>query len=189
MATRLADSLKKSTQIIRMQYYKLRNVMIGIFCLQIVYGVTLMQFFIYLTKQYHLEDQYILQILYLAFCFSYMIINRIIVKAFGQIDKEFKNNLFNASNISKQIVNKIDWTDFRKRNENDNTRIHLLSSVEEFYRLGNLKFMPMMNPHSYYGIVWKSIFSLNLFILTVLIAETGFILFYIIKSFITNYIE
>ncbi len=77
--------------------------------------------------------------------------------------RHFKEEYNTALELSNEIVDTADWTNFRKRQETDNKRIQVRDAVEDFYDLRNLKFFPYHTDSSKFRtchLVYKLLYSI-----------------------------
>lgn len=89
--------------------------------------------------------------------------------------ERYKSIYDRAQKISDQIVDKADWTNFRKRELHNPRRTQVIETVQEFYKIRNKRFFPYYTIHSYYSLIQKMMLfvtSMNLIGIFILIFFT-----------------
>lgn len=83
-----------------------------------------------------------------ALFLSNLLINKLIKHTVSKFLKQYKE----ASKICNEIVDLVDWSNFRKRAAEDSKRIKAENAVDRFYRLREYKLFPKNTERSSFGI-------------------------------------
>lgn len=121
---------------------------------------------------------------YLSVIFVYKLI-------FIPVIEKYKSSYNTALQICNQIVDKADWSNFRKRELSNNRRSQVIETVEEFYSIRNKHFFPYQTINSYYPHIKRIIASLNILILIEIMTISIFTIFpslyFNIKDYLATY--
>jgi hypothetical protein len=92
-------------------------------------------------------------------------INKLLARKLHVLLKSFTAEYEKAFTICNQIVDTTDWTSFRKRELENNTKSRALQIVESFYELRTKRLAPIPTASSIYNKVYLAHVIMSLFIM------------------------
>ena len=95
----------------------------------------------------------------------YTAIHVLFKRVYNPILTEFRKIYQEAQHLSDLIVDEADWSNFRKRDLENNTRSQAINTVEELYYIRNKRFFPTYTLRSFYPAISNLLRVLNILIL------------------------
>lgn len=181
--------LSTYNKILRKKYAKLRfTLILQVILLFVVYlgaAIFIRKYYLFILDS---KEEYIPLITTISCFIALRFIYRNVL---NPVISEYRKIFRAAQQISDNIVDTADWSNFRKRELQDNTRIHAITAVEEFYTIRNKRYIPFCTLRSFYPSIIRMrnviSFLIIIEILVILIITLNPNLYYSIKEWLYRF--
>jgi hypothetical protein len=162
----LLNELDKYNIQLRGLYTSLKQRLKQIIFIEIISLVTLCYFSTFRFKiTYENSDLSDFSLILLTAIVILYAINKLLARKLHVLRKSFTAEYEKAFTICNQIVDTTDWTSFRKRELENNTKSRALQIVESFYELRTKRLAPIPTASSIYNKVYLAHVIMSLFIM------------------------